>query len=347
MKRSCYIFITGLVCFLVFNSFVKNKNINPPLPAGFPKPVYDLAKNPISEEGFELGRKLFYDPVLSSDSTVSCANCHQQFSAFSNLAHPLSHGVKGAIGKRNAPALQNLIWQNSFMWDGNVAHLLAQPMAPIINKLEMNESPEGVIKKLQRNAVYAAQFKKVFGSKGVNAKTLSLALSQFMALMISSESKFDQYLRGDVTFTASEERGLKTFREKCSGCHKEPLFATNDFRNNGLQPNASAPDSGRAIVTAKKEDLFKFKVPSLRNVAVSAPYMHDGRFANLQQVLEHYAGGIYASPTTDALLSGLALSATDKTDIISFLKTLTDRNFLYDKRFGDPFYTQNFLKDTH
>ena len=345
--RSGFKYITLSLIFLLF-SFEIYKNINPKLPDNFPAPAYDLTKNPITEKGFELGRKLFYDPILSSDSTVSCANCHQQFSAFSNLAHPISHGVGGTAGTRNAPPLQNLIWNKSFMWDGGVTFLESQPLAPIINKLEMNETLEHVIQKLRRNKNYVSEFKNAFGIKTITTKYVAKALSQFMALMISSNSKYDIYLKGDVTFTASEQRGLKLFKEKCASCHTEPLFTDNGFRNNGLKPNPFGADSGRSIITANPRDLFLFKVPSLRNVAISAPYMHDGRFATLGQVLEHYSSEIYVSATTDSLLTkGISFSSTDRSDIISFLKTLTDRDFLYDKRFSDPTSTNNFLKDTH
>jgi cytochrome c peroxidase len=339
-------FFSGI--FFLLNSFTGDKTLTPDIPPGFPKPIYDLRKNPISENEFELGRKLFYDPVLSSDSTVSCANCHQQFSAFSNLAHPLSHGVKGTVGKRNAPTLQNLVWNKSFMWDGGVAFLEAQPLAPIANKLEMNESLENVIRKLQQNPTYVSDFKKAYKTERITTKLMAKALAKYMAMLVSAQSKYDMYLKGDVTFTSSEERGLKIFRKKCSTCHTEPLFTDNSFRNNGLAPNATVPDSGKAIITGQAKDAFLFKVPSLRNVAVSAPYMHDGRFATLQQVVNHYDNGVTANATTDALVKeGIKLTPEEKNDIVLFLKTLTDRNFLYDKRFSDPFSTNYYLKDTH
>jgi cytochrome c peroxidase len=312
------------------------------IPKGFPKAVYDLKKNKITPEGFVLGRKFFYDPILSRDSSISCAFCHQRFAAFAHIDHPLSHGINGLIGKRNVPAIQNVIWQKSFMWDGGINHLDLQPIAPITNPIEMDETLKNIIQKLQRNSDYVSLFKSAYSDSIVATEKIMKSISQFLALMISCDSKYDKFRRGEMKLSVTELDGLKLFRSHCENCHKEPLFTDNTFRNTGLKPDTSLKDYGRFAITGDSTDYMKFKVPSLRNVEMTYPYMHDGRFKNLQQVLNHYANGIFFTNNYDKSIErNIGLTENEKNNIIAFLKTLTDKSFLYDRRFADPNYTGN------
>lgn len=304
-------------------------------PEGWPRPVYDFSGNPLSRAGFELGRALFYEPKLSRDDSIACANCHQQFVAFANAGHRLSHGVNNALGTRNAPALFNLAWQPSFMWDGGVHPLEVQPLGPISNPVEMAETLAGVVRKLQDDPRYPPRFAAAFGSPRIDGQHVLLALTQFVATLQSADSPYDRYLAGRARFNAQEQRGLAVFRAQCASCHREPLFSDYSFRNNGL--DAEPRDPGRAHITERAEDRGLFRVPSLRNIAVSGPYMHDGRFETLDAVLAHYAEGIVSSATLDpALRQGLKLDAADRAALRAFLDTLTDERFLHDPRFADP-----------
>jgi cytochrome c peroxidase len=309
------------------------------VPAGWPQPVYKFTNNALTSDGFVLGRKLFYDTRLSRDSSISCGSCHQQFASFANIDHDVSHGFNNQLGTRNSPALSIVAWMPSFFWDGGVINVENQPINPIQNPVEMDLPMTDVIARLSANATYRSEFKKAFGDEAINSQRVFRALAQFMASMVSSNSKYDQFSRGEhgVTFSASELRGLDLFRTKCATCHKEPLLSDFSFRNNGLSVDPFVNDSGRARITRDANDLYKFRVPSLRNVDLSRPYMHDGRFQTLDAVLEHYRSGIVSSATLDPLLAGgIAMSDSDKADIINFLKTLSDSIFVKDTRFADP-----------
>jgi cytochrome c peroxidase len=344
MKKS---FFVVFICFLltvILYSFIDTdpyflitqQDVVFKKPKGFPKPVYDLEKNKTTPEGFMLGRKLFYDPILSKDSSISCGSCHQQFAAFTQIDHAFSHGVNGLIGKRNAPALQNLIWKDAFMLDGGVNLLNLQPISPITNPLEMNESLATVLTKLQGSKEYIRLFKQVYKDSIITSERLMKSLSQFLALLISADSRYDRYTHGKDTLSKSEKNGLKLFRANCASCHKEPLFTDNSYRNNGLAIHPFLKDSGRLIITGVRTDLLKFKVPTLRNIAVTYPYMHDGRFYNLKQVLNHYTKLNSSDEGLDPVLKkGIKLNDVEKTDMIAFLKTLTDKNFLKDRRFAN------------
>ncbi len=335
---SCLLFIF-LVGFTInyIDFSITQKDVEIKIPKGFPKLIYNLEKNKVTPAGFTLGRKLFYDPILSKDNTISCASCHQQFAAFSQIDHALSHGINGLLGKRNAPALQNLLWKDAFMLDGGINHLDLQPISPITNPLEMNESLVNVLKKLQQNKMYVSMFKEVYKDSLITSDKLLKSLSQFLVLLISADSRYDRYKHGKDTLSKDEVNGLKLFRTNCAGCHKEPLFTDNSYRNNGLSIDKFLKDSARLNITGLRTDLLKFKVPSLRNIAVTYPYMHDGRFNGLQQVLNHYTKKFVATDIVDPLLQkGVSLNDQDKKDIISFLKTLTDKKFLHDVRFNNP-----------
>lgn len=312
-------------------------NIKIIIPEGWPQPHYNFENNPLTKEGFILGRSLFYETLLSSDNTVSCGTCHQHFAAFANAGHSLSHGVNNQFGNRNTPPLFNLTWHPNFMWDGGINHIEVQPLAPITNPVEMNETMDNVINKLKQKSNYRKMFKDAFGDDSITTERIFKALVQFMAIAYSYQSKYDMVKKGKESFSESEQRGYNLFVQKCAVCHKEPLFTDFSFRNNGLSVNPALQDSGRMRITGNPADRNKFKVPSLRNVAVTSPYMHDGRFETLEQVLNHYISGIVISPTLDTLLTnGIPLTNQEKQDIINFLYTLTDYEFLYDKKFDDP-----------
>jgi len=329
----------ALLGFTTNNYFlITQKDVELKIPKGFPKPHYKFKNNKLSPEIFVLGRKLFYDPILSKDSTISCASCHQRIAAFGHFDHPLSHGINGLIGKRNVPSLQNLIWQDTYMWDGGVNNLEVQPISPITNPVEMNETLASVIEKLNRNKAYAEEFRIAFNDTVISSQELLKALAQFTGLMISADSRYDRYMKGEDTFSGSEKNGLELFRSKCATCHQEPLFTDNSYRNNGLKPDTSLQDKGRGAITGLKSDDYKFKVPSVRNTERNYPYMHDGRFRNLKGVLNYYGNPENFAPNSAKEIYKIGkLSDQDKKDIIAFLLTLTDQTFLYDRRFVDPF----------
>ncbi len=311
-------------------------------PANFPAMTYALAKNQPDRATFELGRALFYDPHLSSSGTVSCGSCHQQRRAFTD-GRALALGVGGRRSPRNAPALQNLRWRSSFMADGGVHGLELQALAPLTSPAEMNTPLATALARLNADPSYRQRFAAIYGPGTIDTPQFLRALAQFTAALTSANSRYDQYIRHEAggTLTAPELRGRALFVAKCGGCHVGELFTDNSFRNNGL--DAAFPlDSGRAHVTLRPADAGRFAVPSLRNVARTAPYMHDGRLATLPQVLAHYAHGVVASRTLDPLLRqpggrlGLALTPRQQADLVAFLNTLTDAQFLTDKRLAAP-----------
>lgn len=309
-------------------------------PAGWPAPHYNFAGNKITADGFRLGRKLFYEPMLSRDNTISCGSCHQQFAAFAHDEHKFSHGIDGHFGTRNAPGIFNLAWHTSFMWDGGINHIEVQPFGPITNPIEMDETLPGVLDKLRASSEYVTLFEKAFGPGEIDSQRIFFAMVQFMGSMVSSTSKYDWVMRGEMPggFSESEFNGLKLFRQQCASCHKEPLFSDFSFRNNGLAVSPLLLDSGRAHITGAPEDRYKFKVPSLRNVAVTAPYMHDGRFVTLKQVLQHYQSGIAQTENLDPQFAngGLPLTDAQMADIEAFLRTLTDYEFMQMNAFAEP-----------
>jgi cytochrome c peroxidase len=309
------------------------------IPPGWPKPVYDLSKNPVTTAGFQLGRQLFYDPILSRDTTISCASCHLQATGFTHVDHTLSHGIYGRIGRRNAPALMNLAWGKSFMWDAGVNHLDMQPLSPISSPDEMDETMENVVRKLNNNVKYRKLYQAAFGDSLVTGQRTLQALSQFMLMLNSYNSKYDHFIRQEPggTFSEQEINGLQLFRQHCASCHTEPLFTNHEFANNGLPVDTALMDMGRMKITHNGQDSLKFNVPTLRNIQFTFPYMHDGRFRKLRDVVNHYTDGIQHSSTLDPRLqTPIVLSPTEKIDLVAFLLTLTDKEFLFDPRFGFP-----------
>ena len=306
-------------------------------PPGFPEPYYNFENNPLTREGVNLGRKLFYDGRLSKDGNFSCAACHQQFAAFATFDHDLSHGFDNQFTTRNAPGLFNLVWLKELHQDGGIANLEVQPLAPLTAPNEMAEDLGSVLNKLKQEATYPPLFNAAFGSPEITSQRMLKALAQFMATMVSANSKYDQVKRGEAQFSSREESGYALFREKCASCHEEPLFTDLSYRNTGLPVNPYLLDYGRMRITGRKEDSLKFRVPSLRNVALTFPYTHDGRLYRLDDVLDHYATGIRQSETLDPLLrNGIPLSNSEREAIKAFLNTLTDTSFVNDSRFGPP-----------
>lgn len=319
----------------------------------FPSPPI-ASDNPLTVEGVELGRMLFYEPNLSKDGSQSCSSCHLQEYGFSDSAR-FSLGVEGLRGGRQAMATVNLAWNdNAFFWDGR-AHLLRdQVILPIQDPLEMNETLQNVVDKLNEEQMYKDQFVRAFGDDEITWERVGLALEQFGNSIVSVNSKYDQYEAGTATLTASEDRGRVLFFAEynpffpdvsgadCQHCHSGKNFENDEYLNNGLDTDADFTDLGREDVTMDPADRAKFKVPTLRNIEVTAPYMHDGRFNTLEEVVEHYDNGIHASSTLDVTLdntrgTGLMLSTQDKADLVAFLKTFTDQNTLSDPKYASPF----------
>ena len=301
-------------------------------PSNFPSPVYKFGENPLTPAGVALGKALFYDALLSKDNTVSCGSCHQQSAGFTQHGHALSHGINDLLTKRNSMPLFNLAWSPDFGWDGGVHHLDLFPISPLQNPAEMDETLPNVLDKLRYSKTYPPLFEKAFGTDEINTERFLKALSQFTLTMVSANSRYDKFMRNEgETLTETERAGMALVEQKCSSCHSGVLFSDFTFRNNGLKA-ASNTDIGRYDITLLDEDRYKFKVPSLRNLTATAPYMHDGRFGTLEEVLDHYASGVEKSATLDPFLNangqlGISLNADEKANIIAFLKTLNDEAF--------------------
>lgn len=333
MKRNLILFV---MVFLALAAFREEKDLFI-VPDGWPKPAYDFSKNPLSSAKIELGRVLFYDPVLSKDNTISCASCHSSYTAFAHVDHSLSHGIANRIGTRNAPALMNLAWHQSFMWDGAINHIDVQALAPISQHDEMDEDIQHVVEKLKNSSTYPALFFKAFQDSAVTGEHLLKSISQFVLTIESYNSKYDSVIRKESKFSLQENNGYKLFQKNCSSCHAEPLFTNLKFENNGLLVDSTLKDTGRMKVTANNTDSLKFKVPTLRNIEFSYPYMHDGRFKHLADVLNHYTGGVQKSKTlSEKLKTPIVLTSNERVDLIAFLLTLTDKSFLFNPKYSFP-----------
>ncbi len=310
------------------------------LKKGFPIPPLPL-DYPLTNERVALGEKLFHETLLSRDNTLSCASCHQSASAFSDPRR-YSVGVDGQEGTRNAMPIFNLAWKDSFFWDGRAPSLRAQALIPIEDPVEMHETLDHVVEELAAHDEYPALFKDAFDSEAITAEKLGIAIEQFVLTLTSLDSRFDRAMKGqEDTLTEQEKRGFELFFTEhdprrqllgadCFHCHGGAFFTDHRFHNNGLPATG---DRGLEEITGKASDRGKFSTPSLRNVALTAPYMHDGRFATLEEVLSHYAGGIVRSETLDPNLAkhpggGVPLSEEDQAAVVAFLRTLTDEKFL-------------------
>lgn len=311
------------------------------VPSNFPPLAYNLDNNPLTEKGFELGRKLFYDGRLASDGIVSCGFCHIQEDAFTHHGHSVSHGVGDAIGTRNTPPIQNLAYQTAFMLDGATTHLDLQPIIPFTSPIEMNGDFTAAINMMKNDAEYQKLFKQAFSDGLINSENMLKALGQFMVMATSSNSRFDKYRRNESGGTLSQDEleGYAIFNQKCASCHATDIFTDNSYRNNGLPINPSLNDVGRYRVTELDQDRYKFKVPSLRNIEKTAPYMHDGRFYTLEAVLNHYSSGVVNTQNLDPSLNngtlGIPLTASEKSKLIAFLFTLTDNEFLTNPKLAE------------
>jgi cytochrome c peroxidase len=322
------------------------------LPFWMPTPVLP-AENPMTVDGVALGRMLFYDPILSSDSTMSCASCHSQELNFTD-GKAVSRGVLGIDGKRSSMAIVNMAFNNhGFFWDGRAATLEDQALLPVEDHTELNEEWDNVEKKLRRHNDYPALFRKAFGIERKSQITKELAvkaIAQFERSIVSYNSKFDRVVwLNDGWLSDEEERGRQLFffetsielgHPGCTHCHPGPLFTDNTFRNNGLDnvPNLGAfQDKGLGGVNGNIYDNGKFRAPTLRNIELTAPYMHDGRFQTLEQVLEHYASGGHGVENEDVNIQPFDLTEGEKQDLIAFLKTLTDTSFINNPKYSDPF----------
>jgi cytochrome c peroxidase len=306
-------------------------------PKDFPPPVYRFQNNPRTKQGFELGRKLFYDGKLSRDGNFPCSSCHQQFAAFATYEHRLSHGFNNQFSFRNAPGLFNLAWEKEMQWDGGINHIEVQPLAPMLDPHEMAEDLNQVIGKLKKDKNYPTLFNLAFGSPGINSQRILRALAQFTASLVSADAKYDHVKRGEAHFNPYEQTGYEIFQQKCARCHQEPLFTDFSYRNTGMDLDSTLNDFGRMRITGRKEDSLKFRVPSLRNVYLTFPYGHDGRFSTISEVLEHYNSGTIQSATLDSSLrKGIPISNNDRFYLISFLGTLTDSSFIKNPLYSDP-----------
>jgi cytochrome c peroxidase len=317
-------------CFFVFVGFAfYNSSIGIVRPYNFPNTEYNFSNNPIDENKISLGRSLFYDPIRSIDSAISCASCHSSFNAFAHTDHSLSHGINDSIGRRNAPALFNLAWHKSFMWDGAINHLDMQSLAPMTSELEMGESLEHILVKLRRSDYYKKKVYDAYNDSIIDTPKMLKSLSQFLLTLVSSNSKFDKVLIGEKQFTDKEKKGYLIYQNNCAQCHTQPLFSSYDFETNGLAIDTTLNDYGKFEISGNPKDSLLFKIPSLRNLSYTYPYMHDGRFNSLNQVINHYN-------TDTVLFQSIQLNQTQKVDLISFLLTLNDSIFVFDQKHRFP-----------
>jgi len=365
-KRNIFVLLIFVTMFLMLSAWnteeeIPKGNYSLNYPAYFGNRIQIPKNNPLSKEGVYLGRMLFYEGRLSADNKLSCGSCHMQEKAFTD-GEKLSKGIHGAQTDRNSMAIVNLLWTRKFFWDGRARTLEDQVVFPLTNLHEMGQSLQKSVEKLQATTSYPKIFKTVFGDENITADRIVKALAQFERTLISDHSKYDQYLQKKVQFNASELRGLHLFNtppnpEKgirganCAHCHGGAKNYLELFHNNGL--DKISKDAGIAVFTGLKTDSGRFKVPTLRNIALTAPYMHDGRFRNLEEVVEHYSEHVVQSENLSAFLqhesnvrgeTALKLNVQEKKDLIAFLNTFTDSVFIADSRFSNPFLPIKTLK---
>jgi cytochrome c peroxidase len=336
--------ILNVVLFLVFisYSFIVVVTDKHPfyIPKHFPKPYYQFKDVPQGRLRFELGRTLFYDPALSRDSSISCATCHLQYSGFTHIDHPVSHGIDGRIGTRNSPVIINLAWNKFFHWDGGVIHLNAQAINPLTHPKEMDMDIVELLKRLNNSSFYRKRFFAAFGDSVITTPLLMRGIANFSVALVSANSKYDKVILKveGVAFTDQEQRGYDLFKKYCNACHTEPLFTSHEFKKNGLELDPELKDLGRMGITERRADSLLFKIPTLRNVEFSFPYMHDGRIQKLKEVIEHYSSLPTGNKNVSKELKKIKKPFTEeqKKDLLAFLKTLTDKEFLYNKDFSFP-----------
>jgi len=326
---------------------------------GWPKPVLVFSSGVNVDAEIALGRVLFYDESLSADGKVSCGSCHTSYTAFAHVDHKLSHGVFDREGRRNAPALMNLAWQSGFMWDGAIQHLELQSMAPIAAHTEMGMSLQDYLNGIKQNPRYQSLFAVAYPNQPISLPLALKAIARFELTFVSDQSRYDSMRRQQISFTQQENRGYALFQKFCAACHAEPLFTRPGYEYNGWADGLKGMDSagsgvsgldrGRALVTGLVADAYHMKIPTLRNVEVSYPYMHNGGFQTLYQVVKNYSGKrlVVRGDGGGSGISGdsgeghrkvvdISLDANERVDLVAFLMTLTDRKFLYSKDFVDP-----------
>lgn len=351
MKTTRIIFFLFFTNFLVAFSFIQTTKKYPfSLPGFFPA-MPQSTGNPVTEEGADLGRHLFYDDILSYNRDMSCASCHKQQYAFSDGSKALSEGRNGMLTKRNAMAIFNLAWSPSFFWDGRASSVEELVYHPVRDENEMNLKWETATLRVRNSKFYVNKFKAAFGNVVIDSTSIAKAIGQFLRTLLSYQSKYDRVLAGDDFLTDDEYSGFILMNDmtkgNCLHCHTtdaDPIGTTGKISNNGLDSASSAEtyaDKGVGGVTGNEEDYGKFKIPSLRNVAVTGPYMHDGRFHSLEKVLDFYSEGVNYGINVDPKMMmahrGMSLTKKEKAQIVTFLKTLTDSSFLTNPAFSNPF----------
>jgi len=313
-------------------------------------PVSEL--NPVTNEGAELGRFLFYDPLLSLDSTISCSSCHRQEVAFSDSPNKVSFGVNNVKGIRNTPPLYNLSWYPSLFWDGRARDIENQIFHPVRNKDEMNLNWVVAAKRIKESPFYSEKFREVFGSQKIDSNLIVKAIGQFERTLLSYNSKYDKVLKGEAYLSKEEYEGFVLMNDQTKGdclhCHTtdgDALGTTLKFSNNGLDFNtedSNFMDNGKGAISHNTFENGMFKIPSLRNIAITSPYMHDGRFESLEEVLNFYSEGVIVNANIDSKMvsahkGGVHLNPEEKKNIISFLNTLTDSVLITNPKWGNPF----------
>jgi cytochrome c peroxidase len=358
-RRSVTLLLTVFLLLVVIRS---KESSDPPVETGpyefkFPTNFgnrYTIpANNPMTKQGVQLGRMLFYEKKLSADNSMSCGTCHEQRRAFTD-GMAFSVGVDRTQTRRSSMSLANLLWVRQFFWDGRAKSLEEQAIVPMTDPHEMGQSLEESAKKLQRTAAYPPLFKLTFGSDTITGERITQAIAQFERTLISSNSRYDKFLAGEYQPTEQEKRGHDLFMThpvpeqklrgaNCGDCHGGYKTFMEFYHNNGL--DAEPKDQGREKISGRNNDRGRFRVPTLRNIALTAPYMHDGRFKTLEEVLDHYNDHVQSSPTLAPLIieatnevggKSLLLTPQEKQDVIAFLHMLTDSTFITDPRFSDP-----------
>lgn len=308
-----------------------NPELSIAIPIGFPEMNNSFHTNKPTKYGVELGEKLFNEKRLSADNSISCASCHIRSSAFADN-HRQAIGIEGRIGIRNTPPIQNLAFMRFYNWDGSKLSLENQPIVPIITHEEMDSSISEVIGKIQNDVLYRELFTKTFGDENITPERIYRSIAQYEYTLISANSKYDKVMRNEgVVFTESEKMGYQIFNQKCASCHSTELFTDQSFRNIGFPVNKDSNEAGRTRVTGNMDEYMSFRVPSLRNVELTAPYGSFGQFATLKDVLDFFDNGVLDADNLDPVFKNnnnrIPLTEQEKEHIISFMKTLSDVEF--------------------
>ena len=333
MKNNNYILFLGIIilCGLMLG-FISADQYQLKIPRGFPQPNIP-ENNQLTKSGVELGRKLFFDPILSRDTTVSCATCHQPERAFTDGLR-FSKGIRGQFVDRNAPTLTNVVYQDSgILHDAGVPTLEMQVLVPVQEHKEFDFNLILIAERLKKNAEYVQLSQKGYRSE-ITPAVITKAIASFERTLISGNSRYDQFINGNKTaLSKSEQVGMSLFFNKlrCAECHSGFNFTNLTLQNNGIAVGPYALDSGRMRITHLEKDRDLFKVPTLRNIEVTAPYMHNGSMKTLEDVIENYNQGGNVHTHKSNLIKPLNLSDTDKKDLKNFLLSLTDKEFLQRK----------------